>query len=328
MKAPIYTPYGFEQHREKEIKKFTNIEKPDKDALYNLFFEFLHPDDEREFMLQVLKNVVEVTHSYYLGLGKKDRLHFLRAVSQLLEAAFSLKNWEFMLSRKDGDWFWKGLPLFFSPLSRLAEPLGKMGRELNLITNNRLYRHIVLVEGEGEGCFLDTLKALIHSSPFDRPFYAYQGKAQIQNLIHYIREKNNQGVEVYLSFDKDTQSTSFLSKIKSKCRIRKVFGFRVDFESSFPPELLTDALLAYQKKYLKSNLKITVKDIRDILTKRQSFAYAIKIKYGFSLNKKHFAIILGKLLSPYIRQYWNEIFNEKPKGFFNAEIFKFIKFIF
>ena len=320
----------YELEQDKAIKNFLkNNKNPTKEDLFNLFYKnFLHPDLETEFTHKVAKNVIEISHDYYSKLSARKKFHFLRALDKLFDTALSMKIWEFQLSRDDASWYWKGVPTYFLTLSHLIEPLEILRNEIGIVDKKRLYSKIVCVEGETEFNFIKTLYLTTRASNFDFSVYNYQGKGEIKNLIHFIKEKNRQGIRVFISYDKDRQSDSFTKKIKKKCKVEKIFGFKKDFESSFPPKILKYTIEDYIKKYTKSKIKLSIKDIENLLSKPQPFLESFKKKYRIQINKPKLGNILGKVMASVVNQYWNEIFNKKhKKKIFNFEIFTFLQIL-
>ncbi len=268
---------------------------------------------ETEFTHKVARNVIEISYDYYLKLSPKKKFHFLRALGKLFDVVLSMKIWEFQLSRDDASWYWKGVPTYFLTLSHLIEPLEVLRYEIGTVDKNRLYSKIVCVEGESESNFIKTLYLTTRISNFDFSTYNYQGKGEIKNLIHFIKEKNRQGVRVFIAYDTDRQSTSFNKKIKKRCKIEKFFYFKKDFESSFPPEILKYAIEDYIKRFTKLKVKLDIKDLNDLISQKESFLKSFEKKYNIKINKAKFGSILGKIMASIISRYWNEIFKKKRK---------------
>jgi len=320
----------WELEQDRVIKNFLkNNKNPSKEDLFNLFYEnFLHPDLEIEFTHKVARNVIEISYDYYLKLSFKKKFHFLRALGKLFDVALSMKIWEFQLSRQDASWYWKGVPTYFLALSYLIEPLEILRREIGIVDKNRLYSKIVCVEGETENNFIKTLYLTTKASNFDFSTYNYRGKGEIKNLIHFIKEKNRQGIRVFISYDSDRQSASFGRSIKKKCKIEKIFCFKKDFEGSFPPEILKYALEDYIKRFTKLKIKLNTSDINNLLLQKEAFLKSFEIQYNIKVNKTKLGSILGKIMAKVVNQYWNEIFNKKQKkAILKFEIFKFLKFL-
>jgi hypothetical protein len=76
---------------------------------------------------------------------------------------------------------------------------------------------VVLVEGESEEAFIRAIQLRSTVLNFDFGVYVYGGKGTLKNLVHYILEKNRQGIRVNLclDFDGQSQSTSFLENLNS-----------------------------------------------------------------------------------------------------------------
>jgi len=321
----------FELNKDKVIKYFIKSNKqPSEEDLFNIFYDyFLHPDLETEFTHKVARNIIKITYKYYLALSEKKKFHFLRAIGKLLDVSLSMKEWEFQLSRNDASWFWKGFPTYFISLTHITKTLEELRYEMSIVDKKCLHSKIICVEGETEFNFLRILYLTTKFSSFDFSIYNYKGKGEIQNLNHFIKEKNRQGIMVYISYDSDKKSKSFINKIKSKCRVEKFFGFEKDFESSFPPRVLELALKDYIKRYNKSNhISVDIKVIKDLLKQPQPFIKAFEQKYIVKINKVKLSSILAKVMADIIFHYWNKIFNEKNKEkFFTYEVFKFLKFL-
>lgn len=309
------------------IKDFTH---PTKDDLFNLFYNhFLHPDIETEFTSKVAKNTIELSYDYYLSLSSSKKLHFLHALGKLFDSALSIKIWEFQLSRDDAPWYWKGAEsTFILGLTHLVESLEVVRREMGTVQRKNLFEKIVCVEGQTEFSFISTFYLATRYANFDFSIHNYQGKGEIQNLVHFIKEKNRQGIKVLLSYDKDRQSNSFINAIKKKCTISKDFGFAKDFEGSFPPKILKYALDEYLKKYTKHRLKLAIQDISGLQSQNEPFLVLFKKKFDIAINKVKLGKILGRIMSGIVYNHWNEIFNNKrKKAVFNHEIFKFLRFL-
>lgn len=321
----------YELDQDKVIRKFIkDYPHPSKDDLFNLFYNhFLHPDIETEFTHKVAKNAIELAYSYYLTLSNNKRFHFLRALGKLFDSALSIKIWEFQLSRDDASRWWKGAEsTFILGSTHLVESLEVVRREMGIVQRKNLFEKIVCVEGQSEFSFINTFYLATRYANFDFSVHNYQGKGEIQNLVHFIKEKNRQGIKVLLSYDKDRQSNSFINGVKKKCTIAKDFGFAKDFEGSFPPKILKYALDEYIKKYTKQKLTIALQDIADLQSGTAPFLVLFKKKFNISINKVKLGKILGDVMAGIVYNHWSEIFNDKKKQTkFNYEIFKFLKFL-
>ncbi len=319
----------YELEQDKAIRQFLkDFPEPTKDNLFILFHShFIYPDIETEFLNKVAKNAIDVSYDYFISLPKTKRFHFLRALGKLIDSALSLKIWEFQLSRNDAKWYWKGTPTYFLALTHLVEPLESLRHEMGLVKRKHLYEKIVCVEGESELSFIRTMYLTAKYANFDFPVYSYRGKGEIQNLIHFIKEKNRQGIRVLLSYDMDRQSDSFIKNIKKKCVIEKTFGFNQDFESSFPPKILKYSLDSYIKRYTKLKISLNEKDVADLLTQQKPFLKIFSQKYNVKINKVKFGEIMGKIMAGILYQHWNDVFNKPMKAPFNYEIFKFLKYL-
>jgi hypothetical protein len=311
------------------IKEFLEKADTSEVGLFNFFDQFvLYQNGEAEFLQKVARNVIKISRPYYLRLSNLRRFHFLKALAKLFEASVLLKHWEYQLSREDASWFWDRIPLFFSAMSGMIQPLEVMRNELGQVSRHHLHEKVLLVEGDTEANFVRTLQFLTRILSFDFPVYAYGGKGEIRNLVHLIREKNRQGVRVYLSYDKDRQSKSFVRKLQNACKVEKFFGFRRDFEAAFPSAILALACNEYSENLGKSNPKVTPREIEQLLKSRRPFVAAFHDRTTIQLNKVRFGHILGRVMAGTIDQRWDKIFNQRPtRREYRTEVYRFIRFL-
>lgn len=314
---------------DRHIEDFLRTGNETEASLFNFFEEHvLHPDHEVEFTHCVAKNIIKIVHPLYTSLPRKKRFHLLKAIAKLFDVCLAMKAWEFQLSRDDAAWFWNGYPLFFSSLASLTYPLEVMRHEIGQVGKGRISHRILLVEGPSEENFVRALQLLTRFGSLDFPIFAYRGKDQIQNLIHFIREKNRQGVLVYLTFDKDRQSDAFLRRITRSCKVEKRFGFKRDFESSFDPAMIADASNIYIRRYTKQKLTLTTGDIQVLLAENKPFSKSLEERFSVSIKKPIFGGILGELIAAVLNNHWNEIMNKRrTKRMFRYEIYTFLNFL-
>lgn len=317
-----------ENKTDKTIRKFVRQGKDSKsDVLEFIHYYFLHPDLERDYTEKVARNIIEVSHSYYRTLSKIKKFHFLRAIVNLLDIALSLKFWEYQLSRNDASWYWKGIPTYFSSITHLVEPLENIRFDIGTIDKHRMYKKVILVEGESEFNFLSRIQDVTKASNLDFEIHNYEGKGNIQNLIQYIRLRNRKGIKIILTYDEDRNLSSFKKKLKNKnCRVQGNFGFRKDFEHSFPPQFMKAALDNYYKRYCKEVFPLQTDDIKRLRRRKESLLFILDNENSVSISKPKLATILGQFMGQLLLRYWNEIVNEKNKRF-NAEIYRFANFI-
>lgn len=323
----------FELEQDAAIKAFLEATKsPSKKDLFNLYYNhFLHPDHYTEHTNKVCKNAIDITYDYFLNLSKRKRFHFLRALGKLFDVALSMKSWEWMLSRNDAAGFWGKMPTYFLSLTSLTESLESIRRDMGEVDRKCLYQKVICVEGESEHEFIKTIYLTTRAANFDSPIYCYGGKGELRNLLRFIQEKNRQGIRVFLSFDNDGDSNAkiFISKIKKKCNVHKVFGFPRDFESSFSSEMLAIALNYYLTKFSRKKLKkVTIKDVNRLLRQVKPFIRSFEHEWEIAISKPKLGKILGGLTADIIKKEWNDIFNRKrKKKKHKAAIFRFMKFL-
>src|SRR4030067_152343 len=206
---------------------------------------------------------------------------------------------------------------------KIAKNLSKITYSFYSTLSNR--KRILLLEGQSEEQFFRVLQDTGHLL-FDFDLFCYRGKGEIQNLIHLINEKSRQGVGVFLSYDKDGQNGNFLREIKKKCKIYKTLGFKIDFESSFPPLILQQALKLYFRNYLNRELDIETSSIRRLLRKKMPFLKVFKYQYREDIKKRKLAFILGKLIARELEFHGQEIVYDKRRSKkYQAEIYSFLR---
>ena len=310
------------------IRSFVQTGKTDAaDLLRFLSENCTHPDRHVEYSKAIVNNVAAVTSAYYASLPKRKRVHFLSAICRMLDVAMEMKFWTNRLPSVDGAWYWGEQPVFFRLLGNLVEPLSEMMSKLSLVDRSLLFRKVVLVEGESELIFLRVLKHETDSINFDLPIHNYRGKGELKNLVHYIKEKNRQGIRVLLSNDRDGQAFTFHEKLKKRgCIIDNHFGFKYEFEKAFAPGVLRNALRIYSRQHLDSKVNPRLKDVEEFLSDQRPFLISVKQAYSISITKPKFAGILGKLTAEVIIADFNKVFNEKHVQY-DFEIFDFLKFV-
>lgn len=315
---------NYEIHRNVALKQFVKNKCVSKDELYNfLDRHYLHPDYEREFTEQVARNAVNITHSFYLTLPQKERIHFLNALGTLCELSLSMKRWEFLLSRDDASWFWKDRPTYFLSMDHMIDPLETIRRELNIIDKRQVLRKIILVEGESEYNFIKTLYEITGYSNLEFHIHNYKGKGNLRNLVQYVQEKNRQAIKVILITDND--GITFVETLKkNKCKFEHIFSFSKDFENSFPPPILKQAIDNYINHYCNTEIMVSIEDIRKLKRKKRAFTKAFKENYNIELSKPKFANILGKIMAIIISYRPNGKYNHEKS---RLEIFRFIRFL-
>lgn len=320
------------------IKKFVKNKSCSK-QIFLAFLErnFLHPDHERLYMERVANVFSDVTFAHYSSLSKPKRILFLSAAEKFFEVALSCKIFEYLISRKDGAWYWQKMPLYFSILLSNIEPLQEMAGDLKKL-RGRGHGKMVFVEGDSEEAFIKSLQGNTRASSFQFEVYNYKGESRVDSLARLIDKKTKEGVSSFLQYDLDgKKSSDRIKKIreKTKLKIGETFAFRYDFEGAFPSRILSRALSEYREKYLTSNnFEINRKTVGDLLKgkdrygKQISFSKALKERFSIDLDKPKFAEILGEIISKEITQNWNAIVNSKklPKKF-DFEIYRFLNFL-
>jgi hypothetical protein len=283
-----------------------------------------HP--HADYLTQIVRNIVAITGNYYFSLAREKRLSFLNCIVNVFKVAFAMKIWETRLSNVDAAKQQSGKPLFFAALTELVGPLEAIQKGLQEIDAELPIRRVVLVEGETEEAFIHSIQ--LHSTVlnFDFAVYVYEGKGSLKNLVHYVTEKNRQGIRVDLSVDCDSQSQgkSFVEKLTQTCAIQSVFGFRRDFEAAFPPELLHSAVQEYLRLFTKLDSEaVTLADIQSLLADQKPFALAFEQKLGVSISKPKLGTILGEVVLG-TGAIWEGVVNTSSEC---SEIARFVRFL-
>lgn len=292
-----------------------------------LLSHYAAPHADSEYLSRVVKNVVAISGSYYLSLSKEKRLSFLKCIANLLKVVFAIKAWEPRFSAVDASQKQAGKPLFFASLTELIAPLESIQKGLQEIDGELPIRRVVLVEGESEQAFIRSIQ--LHSTVlnFDFEVYVYGGKGTLKNLVHYILEKNRQGIRVDLcvDFDGQVQSKSFLEKLgQHSCAIQRAFGFTRDFEAAFPPELLHSGLLQYLRLYTTLDpTAVTESETRAFLADQRPFVLAFETKFSVSISKPKLGTILGEIVLG-TGAIWEGVVNTSSQC---SEIAQFVRFL-
>src|SRR5258708_39844583 len=85
-----------------------------------------HPDYHTDFTRQVISNLCSLNVKLLNRLDEKKRFHLVKALCITVQLALSMKQWEYMLGRDDGLWYWEHHGLFFSSLHGLIPPLNEL----------------------------------------------------------------------------------------------------------------------------------------------------------------------------------------------------------
>lgn len=251
-----------------------------------------HPDYYTEFTARVVNNLSALNVDLLAELNLDRRFHLVKALCLAVETAFAMKQWEYMLGRKDGAWYWNNHGLFFSSLHCLIPRLNALQKHISEIVEGFTGR-IICLEGPTERSFLELLhlgSRLVH---FDNHYFVYGGKGAQQNLIYYIKDKNDKGVRVDLAYDGDSNFCDQIGKLQQHVTIRKIFRFERDFEAAFPAETLAAACTEYLKRFKEEPTTVSVDEVNVLLESVKPFVKAVEEKYDLAINKP----TLGELLA-------------------------------
>ena len=295
-------------------------------ALESFFQEhYSTPQPHVEYMAQVVGNMVQITSGYYFSLPRDKRASFLKCLANVFKVALAMKAWETRLTAVDATKQLSGKPLFFASLAEMIQPLESIQKGLQEIDAKLPLRRVLLVEGASESNFIQTIQMNSTVMNFDFSVYVYSGKGEANNLVHYIRELNRQGVRVDLSYDSDRQAASFLEKLDRSCTIQSRFGFKSDFEGSFPAGILFAALLEYLRRYQQATIVLTQSDVESLLADRKPFIFGFEEKFGLGISKPKLGAILGETVLQN-GALWDAVFKTSSQASEIAEFLRFVMF--
>jgi hypothetical protein len=313
------------EHQATEFVKAGRLSAGD---LFQFFQEHaIHPDYYVDFTERVARNVINLSESYFRELDANKQVHFLIAVSKLLDFALAMKIWEAELGSNETVARWKDIPLFFVMVFQAIESLQSMRREIAYL--EPLYTNkVICLEGETESMFIRTLQLSSRATWLDFSTYTYRGKGEIMHLVHLLKDNKNKGARIYLVYDTDGKANAFLKRLTQECELDAIFGFKRDFEGSFPPDILCSAIQEYALKYTRKSLMISPEEVETWLTQNAGFLYVTGKKLNIEFNKPKFGIILADLIARQIEEFWGPIMNNEPSGVFQRyEIHDFLKFL-
>jgi hypothetical protein len=275
------------------IDEFIRSPQISVDELFDFLLEWAaHPDSFTDYTTRVIKNLSALNQQLLNELTPDKRFHLVKALCVGVKIALSLKQWEYMLGREDGAWYWNNLGLFFSSLHSLIPVLNTLQKHVSEIDQGFTGR-IIYLEGPSEYSFLELLHFVTRLLYFDNYYFVYGGKGAQQNLVYHIRDKNDKGVRVDFSYDGDSNFSTQVMKLQNQVNISRIFRFERDFESAFPPEMLASALTAYLKRFKDVSSVVSTDEVKVLLTAQRPFVKAVEGRYSIEISKP----TLGELLA-------------------------------
>jgi len=251
-----------------------------------------HPDDYTDFTSRVITNLSSLNIKLLNELQEKKRFHLVKALCLAVQFAFSSKQWEYMLGREDGAWYWNNHGLFFSSLHGFIPLLNELQWHISRLEQGFTGR-IICLEGQSERTFLEVIHFATRYTHFDNHYFVYGGKGAHKNLVYFIRDKNDKGVRVDLAYDGDSNLNDQLPKLRKQVALTGVFRFQRDFESAFPSCLLAGAVTDYLQRYKDKSIFCTEDDVAAMLRESQPFVKLLEGRFGIDVNK----VALGELLA-------------------------------
>jgi hypothetical protein len=117
---------------DKAISEFVKRGAISEDELASFLTSWAaHPDYYVEFTGRVVKNLSALNVKLLKELPEDKRYHLLWALCLTVEVAFGIRQWEYMLGREDGAWYWNNMGLFFSALHDFI-PHSTLSRSMSL----------------------------------------------------------------------------------------------------------------------------------------------------------------------------------------------------
>ena len=240
--------FEFRDRQNQAISKLIQAETVSGDGLKQFLREWgAHPDYETDYIDRVVESLVDLNLEYYQTLSPEARADHLQVLVKAVEIAFQMKRWESNLLGKD---YWQGYPLFFAGLSGVIEDLEAIRRHASALTPIFTSR-VVLVEGDSEASFIDTLQRATGLIDLRFEVFVLNGSGALQSLGPYSVEKRRSGMKLYLCFDADGNMKAAkqrAAKLETTLSPSGIFLFERDFESSFPPDLIAEALNHYDRR--------------------------------------------------------------------------------
>ncbi len=218
---------------------------------------------------------------------------------------------------------WLGEPdyraLFFGITAQFRRHLDKFAASMRSVEAFRTVSTVILTEGPSEKAFLERLKEsrLLWFIDLDVQSYYGQGSrgpTRLQPLASHLRQ---QGYELFVQGDCDGRVRDIFQQLVKQRIVQpdNTFAFDVDFETSFPVDILFSALAT-----LDMLGGATSEDFERAVAKRgpgQSIVQLIEREFRVKLNKIQLAEALGSVLND--RLLWQE-----GDPFWSSEIGQFL----
>ena len=215
-------------------------------------------------------------------------------------------------------------PAFFGQLASLRKHLDSFSASTSIIPSFQTSKGIILVEGESEKAFIDTLK-LSHATWFlNLNVEVYQGKSNRGHpkLRLLLQNYNSKGYRPYIQGDADGGAINiFDALIQNNSIIKKenTFVFKYDFETAVPSHITYSVLKALG--YLS---EISLEDFDRLTSGVSEESILNKVKKLFDINleneKVAFAQTVAKILNKHSG--WN-----KSEVFMKSELGEFLLFL-
>jgi hypothetical protein len=188
---------------------------------------------------------------------------------------------------------------FFGATARLRKHLDRLAAALRSVEPFHTKSAIILAEGAAEKAFLQKLRESRLLWFIDLEVESYYGKGNRgpKKLRLLAQRLRGQGYDVFIQGDCDGKVRDIFQQLVQKGLVDadKTFAFEVDFETSFPPDILQAAL-----SDMGLLAGVPFKDFNDKALKMapgQSILDVLRTEFGIKPDKVELAEALGAVLN-------------------------------
>lgn len=284
----------------------------------------LSPRSQCGVYVLVLERFVAHTFDLLERMTATEHQHYLDAAFHL--GQFIYRSEILIGHLMDEDviaWFGDLKGMLFGHAVGLRESLDRMAIAMRTLPAFHATRGILTLEGESEELFLLRMQQSGVQSFAHRKRHVYGGRGNLGKRTEMLLEDwRKDGYKVYLQYDRDgKKQNAVVERFVAKGLISKErsFGFRYDFESSVPLDLVLEVL---------QSLGHLVAINRDSFVERLaglegSLAGRLSSAYGLDLEplKTRFASALGGILSNPRHDWWRD------ESFSQCELGRFLRFV-
>lgn len=274
--------------------------------------------------VNALQNFVRVSFPVLLRIEKRHQQNVLDAAYYFTRYIYESELYNGLcIDSKILDWFGSYSLGTMVRISHLAEDLTRFRSLLKDIPDFAYNIPVLFVEGEAEEAFLFEMQKT-RSSWFQNlnvRCSGGEGNLNAKRVTELFQQLRRQGYKVFVQADGDVNNCIQAIKALISNGVldkEKVFTFKYDLESAFPPEMLLKAL-----QQLKTLEGVTTEEFETkVYSQAKSVVKTIKGVYGVDLEplkidlaKELAAVLIG------LGSWWTD------EEFLKTEIGEFLKFI-